>query len=64
MSMMSFVGYVNSLVVESGILHELPKAVLTQHQILREDATKIEVIAGERASDARSASETRPTWEH
>ncbi|KAK0712450.1 hypothetical protein B0T26DRAFT_714345 [Lasiosphaeria miniovina] len=53
MSMMSFVGYANSLVVESGILHELPQAILTQHRILREDATKIELIAGEKASDAR-----------
>ncbi|KAK3377308.1 P-loop containing nucleoside triphosphate hydrolase protein [Lasiosphaeria ovina] len=53
MSMMSFVGYVNSLVVESGILHELPRAILTQHRILREDAAKIELIAGEKASDAR-----------
>lgn len=53
MSMMSFVGYVNSLVVESGILRELPEVVLTQGRILREDAAVIEMIAGERPSDAR-----------
>ncbi|KAK5655661.1 hypothetical protein OQA88_5594 [Cercophora sp. LCS_1] len=53
MSMMAFVGYVNSLVVESGILYELPNVILTQHRILVEDAAKIDMIAGEKASDAR-----------
>lgn len=53
MNMMSFVGYVNSLVVESGILDELPKAILTEDRIHCQDATKIEMIAGERASIAR-----------
>jgi hypothetical protein len=59
MSMMSFVGYVNSLVVESGILQELPKAILTEGRIHGEDAAKIETIAGERPSDARQRERDR-----
>ncbi|GAB1311863.1 hypothetical protein MFIFM68171_02073 [Madurella fahalii] len=52
-SMMSFVGYVNSLVVESGILNELSTAILTGSDINREDVAVIEKIAGEKASRAR-----------
>lgn len=50
---MSFVGFVNSLVVESGILRELPEALLTPERINCEDAATIEMVAGERPSDAR-----------
>ncbi|KIW98765.1 uncharacterized protein Z519_00428 [Cladophialophora bantiana CBS 173.52] len=52
MSMLSFVGYFNSLVVETGILQKLPKALLTTELIISEDAETIEKIAGEREADA------------
>ena len=51
--MISFVGYVNSLVVESEILQELPTAVLTQDRIHAETADVIEATAGEKPTDAR-----------
>ena len=54
MSMVSFVGYVNSLVVENGILQKLPKAILTQKLIIHEDAAMIEKIAGEKEADAKT----------
>lgn len=48
MSMMSFVGYVNSLVVESGILDELPTAILIQQFVMEElDEKDIDEIAVE-----------------
>lgn len=53
MAMMSFVGYVNSLVVESRILEELPTAIFTGRDVICEDAAVIENIAGEKASLAR-----------
>ncbi|EAQ91194.1 hypothetical protein CHGG_03129 [Chaetomium globosum CBS 148.51] len=51
-SMMAFVGYVNALVVENGILNELPSAILTQAHIVEAEASLLEKIAGERPSDA------------
>jgi len=51
--MVSFVGYVNSLVVEKGILQELPNAILTQKLISYEDTEIIEKIAGEKEADAK-----------
>ena len=53
MSMMSFVGYVNSLVVESGIVCKLPEAILTQRMIIGEDAAKVELIAGVKESEKK-----------
>ncbi|KAF3912441.1 hypothetical protein ABW20_dc0102752 [Dactylellina cionopaga] len=53
MSMMSFVGYVNSMVVENGILRELPKAIFTQEHIRDEKAVMIEKVAGEREDIAK-----------
>jgi len=53
MSMVSFVGYVNSLVVENGIMQELPNAILTQQLIMCEGAETIEKIAGEREADVK-----------
>ncbi|KAK3933972.1 hypothetical protein QBC46DRAFT_92488 [Diplogelasinospora grovesii] len=52
-SMTAFVGYVNALVVENGILDELPKAILTQKHIMDADASVLEKIAGEKPSEAR-----------
>ncbi|KAK0701128.1 hypothetical protein B0H67DRAFT_650566 [Lasiosphaeris hirsuta] len=52
-SMASFVGYVNSLVVENGILHELPTAILTQEHIMGENEALVEKIAGEREADVK-----------
>ncbi|KAF3917609.1 Dynamin-2 [Arthrobotrys entomopaga] len=52
-TMMAFVGYFNSLVVENGILEELPKALLTQSDILVEKATLIDEVVGWREEDAK-----------
>ncbi|KAK3358775.1 P-loop containing nucleoside triphosphate hydrolase protein [Lasiosphaeria hispida] len=52
-SLASFVGYVNSLVVENGILHELPIAILTQGHIMGESEAVVEKIAGEREADVK-----------
>ena len=41
MSMMSFMGHVNMLVVENSILDELPNAILTQRQVICEDAATV-----------------------
>ncbi|KAH8820620.1 P-loop containing nucleoside triphosphate hydrolase protein [Xylogone sp. PMI_703] len=53
MSMVSFVGYVNSLVVESGILDKLPDAVFSQQLIMGEDEKLIKDIAGVKEADAQ-----------
>jgi hypothetical protein len=49
--MVAFVGYVNALVVENGILNELPSAILTQDRIVNAEAALLEKIAGERRSE-------------
>jgi hypothetical protein len=54
MSMVAFVGYVNSLVVENGILHELPDALLTAQIIMGTDEEKIQEIAGEKEADVQA----------
>jgi len=53
MSMVSFVGYVNALVVEKGILQELPNAILTQKLVSYEDEEIIDKIAGEKEAHAK-----------
>jgi len=53
MSMVSFVGYVNALVVEKGILQELPNAILTQKLIIYEKEEIINNIAGEKEAHAK-----------
>lgn len=53
MSMMSFVGYVNSLVVENGVLNELSVATLTGRDVIHADAAVVGKIAGENVSRAR-----------
>lgn len=45
--MVAFVGYVNSLVVESGILRELPDAIFCQKLILDAEQNIIDDIAAE-----------------
>lgn len=51
--MTAFVGYVNALVVENGILNNLPKVILTQKQIMHEDGPVLARIAGEKLSETR-----------
>ncbi|KAK0625863.1 P-loop containing nucleoside triphosphate hydrolase protein [Immersiella caudata] len=52
-SLVSFVGYVNALVVESGILRELPTAIFTPVIVMLQDDDVITSIAGEREGDAK-----------
>ncbi|KAL7911552.1 hypothetical protein GGI35DRAFT_443047 [Trichoderma velutinum] len=47
MTMIAFVGYVNSLVVDEGLLGELPDSVLTQQIIMNTDDVTINKIAAE-----------------
>lgn len=49
--MVAFVGYVNALVVENGILNELPSAILTQAHIVEAEPPLLEKIAGEKPAD-------------
>ncbi len=55
--MVAFVGYVNALVVENGILQELPRAILTQDYIMTREESVLDKIAGERPSEARQREE-------
>ncbi|KAK3296515.1 P-loop containing nucleoside triphosphate hydrolase protein [Chaetomium fimeti] len=52
-SLVSFVGYVNALVVESGILRELPTAIFTPDIVMLESDNMINDIAGEKDTDAK-----------
>ncbi|KAH8890700.1 hypothetical protein GQ53DRAFT_721521 [Thozetella sp. PMI_491] len=52
-SMVSFVGYVNALVVERGILQQLPKCVLNIELIQDMDEATITKIAGEKEENAK-----------
>ncbi len=45
-------GYVNALVIENGILNELPTAILTQDHIIKADPSLLARIAGESPSQA------------
>lgn len=47
MTMIAFVGYVNSLVVDEGLLGELPDSVFTQQIIMNTDDVTINNIAAE-----------------
>jgi hypothetical protein len=51
--MVSFVGYVNALVVENCLLQELPDAVFNQDIVYQEDQQKISLVAAEKDSDSR-----------
>ena len=51
--MISFVGYVNSMIVESGILARLPMDILSQEIIENKPAETIEKIAGEKGDAAK-----------
>ncbi|KAF3204525.1 hypothetical protein TWF192_003687 [Orbilia oligospora] len=53
MSMMAFVGYVNSLVVENGILRELPKAILTQTLVINENADLVDRVVAQPDGEAK-----------
>ena len=51
--MLAFVGSVNSLVVEKGILQELPECILTNSTVRDLDHGMLECIAGERPGVAQ-----------
>ncbi|KAF3196056.1 hypothetical protein TWF225_000406 [Orbilia oligospora] len=55
MSMMAFVGYVNSLVVENGILRELPKAILTQTLVIEENTDLVDKVIRQPEGEAKRA---------
>lgn len=54
--MVSFIGYVNALVVENTLLQKLPNAVFSQRIILEENEKTISLIAAE-GSDYRKRRE-------
>jgi hypothetical protein len=51
--MVAFVGYVNSLVVESGILRQLPNAIFSQEGMLDANQETINEIAAEEEGEAK-----------
>jgi hypothetical protein len=51
--MVAFVGYVNSLVVESGILRQLPNAIFSQEGMLDANQETINEIAAEGEGEAK-----------
>ena len=51
--MISFVGYVNSMIVENGILARLPMDILSQTTIENKTAETIKKIAGEKEAAAK-----------
>ncbi|KAK4442178.1 P-loop containing nucleoside triphosphate hydrolase protein [Podospora aff. communis PSN243] len=52
-SLVSFVGYINALVVESGILRELPTVIFTPIIVMLQNDDMINSIAGEKEGDAK-----------
>lgn len=50
---MSFIGYVNALVIQNGLLRKLPFEIFTQEIISKQDAKTIAEIAGEKESDSK-----------
>jgi len=55
--MVAFVGYVNSLVVESGILRQLPNAIFSQEGMLDANQETINDIAAEEEGEAKKREE-------
>lgn len=53
MNIVPFVGYVNSLVVESGLMQELPNAIFSEQLMRYEEQRIIDRVAGEKEADAR-----------
>jgi len=49
--MVSFVGYVNSLIVENNIMRKLPDAIFTQKIIFDANEQVLMGIAGEKTTD-------------
>lgn len=47
MSMIAFVGYVNTWVVGQGILDQLPTGILTQEMVREMEEGMVEIIAGQ-----------------
>ena len=57
--MVAFVGYVNSLVVESGILRKLPNAIFSQEVMLDANQETINEIAAEGEGEAKKREENK-----
>lgn len=57
--MVAFVGYVNSLVVESGILRQLPNAIFSQEGMLDAKQETINEIAAEEEGEAKKREENK-----
>jgi hypothetical protein len=57
--MVAFVGYVNSLVVESGILRQLPNAIFSQEGMLDASQETINEIAAEEEDEANEREENK-----
>ncbi|PMD53355.1 P-loop containing nucleoside triphosphate hydrolase protein [Hyaloscypha bicolor E] len=58
-TMVAFVGYVNSLVVESGILRQLPNAIFSQEGMLDANQETINEIAAEEEGEAKQREEDK-----
>ncbi|KAI7972605.1 hypothetical protein EIK77_009068 [Talaromyces pinophilus] len=54
---MSFVGYVNSLFIEIGILRKLANDIFSQSKVIDADEEVIDYIAKERSVDAQRRNE-------
>jgi len=57
--MVAFVGFVNSLVVESGILRQLPNAIFSQEGMLDANQETINEIAAEEEGEAKEREENK-----
>ncbi|KAN0099166.1 P-loop containing nucleoside triphosphate hydrolase [Hyaloscypha variabilis] len=58
-TMVAFVGYVNSLVVESNILRQLPNAIFSQERMLDANQETINEIAAEEEGEAKEREENK-----
>ena len=57
MNMLSFVGYVNSLVIEAGILRKLSNDIFSQRKVREATEKMVEDIAKERPADTERRNE-------
>lgn len=57
--MLSFVGYVNSLVIEIGILRKLANNIFSQIKVIEADENLIDYIAEERPADIQRRNEVK-----